>query len=192
MANNNPIMADSKELGLFEHCGFFREDMEFCQINIMRVKNRREKIMARVFEVFDVPYYLPTYKKVKRYAKGTATHDIPLFSGYVFYHQSPDHYIDILSYNQHFSNIIAVSSCEKDKFLWQLSEIHKTLQSSDVVQPYSHLIPGSEVRIKNGPLKGIMGVVAEVKKKYLFVINVDILGQCVTVEIDPINLVEEK
>ena len=48
---------------------------------------------------------------------------------------------------------------------------------------YPHLKEGNPVRIRRGPLSGAVGIINNRVDQYIFVVNVDILGRSVGVNI---------
>ena len=50
--------------------------------------------------------------------------------------------------------------------------------------PWPGLAVGQAVQVKYGPLRGLEGMVVEVKKNYHLIISVNMLQRCVSVEID--------
>ena len=58
------------------------------------------------------------------------------------------------------------------------------LEASIAVDPYPYVQVGSRVEVIAGPLKGIRGLLVEKRGKFRFVIQVDLIRQSVSVEID--------
>lgn len=170
----------------FEHHSFFDNQPSsiYC---VMSAKTRREKNLAENLNYLDVPFYLPVYLKEKRYKKGSQTHEIPLFDGYLFFKKTPSKHIEILQLSKKYNVVFDVDQSDKDIFVSQLQAIKNMLASKSTVKPYAEYKEGDKVRIKSGPLKDLEGFIVTEKKKYLFVVSVDILGQSVSCEIDPIN-----
>jgi len=179
-------MENSIDISKYEHPSFFNNDQDsvYC---VIAAKTRREKLIAENLKEIDVPYYLPTYEKVKRYKNGSQTHELPLFDGYIFHKKIPSKYTEIIQLSSKYTHAFEVDQSDTDLFLDQLRVIKKMLSAKATVQPYEHYKEGDKVRIKSGPLKDLEGFIVTEKKRFLFVVTVDILGQSVSCEIDPIN-----
>jgi transcription antitermination factor NusG len=66
----------------------------------------------------------------------------------------------------------------------QLAQIRKALRVDPGLVSCSALKRGRRVRIKGGPFMGVEGVVTEVKGITEVTLNVDLVGQAVTVRVD--------
>ena len=179
-------MADEIEYSKFEHRSFFEQN-EDSVYSVMATKTKREKIITESLDQLDIPYYLPIYTKIKRYKKGTQIHELPLFEGYVFYKNTPSKYTELLQLSNKYITTFEVGQSDTELFLNQLNIIKKMLTSKTTVKPYEHFKKGDKVRIKTGPMKDMEGYIVTEKKRYLFVVKIDILGQSVCCEIDPVN-----
>ena len=58
------------------------------------------------------------------------------------------------------------------------------MESNLALDPYPYMKIGRRVEIIAGPLKGIQGTLVQKKGKFRFVIQVDLIRQAVSVEID--------
>ena len=56
------------------------------------------------------------------------------------------------------------------------------------MQPHRYLKRGQRVRVSNGPLTGLTGIIVKQKKQTRFVISFDLLQRAVAVEIDAADL----
>ncbi|HRR26086.1 MAG TPA: antitermination protein NusG, partial [Acidobacteriota bacterium] len=61
----------------------------------------------------------------------------------------------------------------------------KTLVFSKLpYDPFPELVEGDRVRIRRGPLRGLVGYLVEKRNRYRFVIQIDLIRQAVACEID--------
>ncbi len=56
------------------------------------------------------------------------------------------------------------------------------------IEPYQELVLGQKVRIRNGPMQGVQGVLVRKNNCLRFVITIDLINQHAAVEIDAGNL----
>lgn len=66
----------------------------------------------------------------------------------------------------------------------QIQYIRTFLESSMAIDPYPYMQVGTRVEVIVGPLKGIQGILVEKRGKFRFVLQVDLIRQAVSVEID--------
>jgi transcriptional antiterminator RfaH len=66
----------------------------------------------------------------------------------------------------------------------QIQYVRKFLEASISIDPYPYMQVGSRVEVVAGPLKGIRGILVEKRGRFRFVIQVDLIRQAVSAEID--------
>ena len=66
----------------------------------------------------------------------------------------------------------------------QIEAVRRFLESELALDPYPYMQVGRRVEVTAGPLKGIQGVLIKKKGRFRFVIQVDLIRQAVSVEID--------
>ena len=151
----------------------------------VHTRARCEKVVARFCEVNELPYYLPLRRQAKRYQRRTIENWIPMFKGYIFVQISDDGYQVLIKSNK-VANILPVNAVEEDKLISELQDIQKmeelSRQEELIVQPEVEV--GKQVRVISGPLQGATGVVQKRGQKMRVTVNLDILGQSVSAELD--------
>ncbi|MBI5026299.1 MAG: hypothetical protein HZC12_06150 [Nitrospirae bacterium] len=70
----------------------------------------------------------------------------------------------------------------------QIISLKRLLESKEALDPYPYLKEGQRVRIKNGPLAGVEGILVEKLGQHMLVLSVDILRQGVAVKIEASNV----
>jgi len=159
----------------------------------VRVKPKQEKKLAEFCKAKKVGYYLPLMKKVHRYEKRTAEFFVPMFPGYVFCCVDEEDYNQIVLSNAIVYRI-KIAEHEEDSLIGELRGIlafERISSEADVViKP--EIVEGRRVNVASGPLAGTEGVVIRRKGKTTITVNVDILGQSATVEIDVGDLEADK
>ena len=66
----------------------------------------------------------------------------------------------------------------------ELEAVQRVTESGMTVDPYPGLVRGTQCRVRSGSMQGIEGVVVERRTRFRFVIEVSMLGQGASVEID--------
>jgi hypothetical protein len=153
---------------------------------VIKLKPRQEKAFAWDLYRDGVEYYLPMYTKVLRRPDNNKPRKsvMPLFAGYVSVSQPTPHGI--------FTKGRAVSVIEirnQKRFVEQLSQIYQALEAGARLEPLLESYePGTRVRVRSGPLLGVLGIVAQVRGESRLVLDVDPVGRA-SVSIDA-SLVE--
>jgi transcription termination/antitermination protein NusG len=137
---------------------------------------------ARGFRTF-----LPTMKSWSRRGGKRHVIPVPMFPGYLFVHHAMDKhgYVQILQargivriLGERWDRLVPVDDAE-------IAALQRLVTIDVHVLPHPYLREGHRVRIVDGPLNGVEGVLLQVKPgKGLLVVSVDLLQRSVAVEVD--------
>ena len=151
----------------------------------IRTKAKREKKLAEYCEANKINYYLPLTKSIKRYGKKTVTFYPPMFQGYIFCQLNLDLYHLLVRSHDVFFKVDIDENMEF-QLIRELNDIKIIEKISDkkevIIKP--EIAEGALVVINNGPLQGTEGIITKRDKDVLVTVNVDILGQSVSVVMD--------
>ena len=153
---------------------------------VAHTKSRNEKALAHDMINRDIKYFLPMSWNVRRKSRRTIKSLLPLFSGYIFFCGDEVQRIEILKTNR-IANLIEVA--DQQKFIDDLVQIERVLRTGETLIPHKYLKKGQKCRIIAGPLLGIQGIIVTIKGHTRLVLQVDILGQAASVEIE-IDMIE--
>ncbi len=153
---------------------------------VAHTKSRNEKALAQDLIRKKISYFLPMINKVIRRKGRTARSLLPLFSGYLFFCGEEEQRISLLKTNR-VANIIEVK--DQEKLLDELSQIEQALRAGAPLMPYKYIKAGQRYRVKAGPLADLHGVVVRTKGNTRLVLQIDMLGQAASVEID-VDMIE--
>lgn len=152
---------------------------------VLHTRPRCEKKIADFCERNAMSVYLPLRKKVHRYGARERSFWSPLFPGYAFC-VATETQKSTLRQNRHVANLLEV--LDQRTLVDQLVQIRQALAVGDVVEVMPYLEKGKPIRVTGGPFKGLEGIVARVKGSTRVVINVDMIRQSVSVEVDSVYL----
>ena len=84
------------------------------------------------------------------------------------------------------ARIFPIDGIQEERLIRELNDI-QLLEDADLeneltVEP--DILPGREVEIPSGPLKGLTGVVTRRRKQARVTVNVEMLGSSVSVDVD--------
>ena len=149
---------------------------------IAHTKSRNEKALAHNLVQKDISYFLPMSWKVRRRRSRITRSLLPLFSGYLFFCcDNENQRIELLRTNR-VANLIEVK--DQQKLLGELLEIEQALQSGAALVPHKYIKTGQHCRVTAGPLADLQGIVLKTKTVTRLILQIDILGQAASVEID--------
>ncbi|KAA5538890.1 antitermination protein NusG [Roseiconus nitratireducens] len=153
---------------------------------LLYTKSRQEKQLMRRLRELEVPHYGPQIEQRRRSPNGRVrTSYVPLFNNYVF-----------LCGNDDARYQAVCTGCVQ-----QVSEITDTgplitdlTQISDLVDMHvplsveGRLVPGQQVRVKNGAFAGFEGVVLRRDQETRLLVSVRFMDQGVSVKLDDCQL----
>ena len=149
-------------------------------------KSRREKKLAQFLVAHNIGYYLPLLKRRQPGQKRNRFSYVPAFGNYVFI-KATDHDRHQAMRSNHIARVIEVQN--QSRLVRELQQLQAALVVEEKVYPYDYLSQGQRVRIKEGPLKDLEGVVERKKAGFRLVLNVSSIFQAVAMDIDA-DLVE--
>ena len=111
---------------------------------------------------------------------------MPLFPSYVFFRGDEMTRYSALTTGR-LCRVIEIS--DQQGLTAELSAVHRALEGKAVLAPYLSAVVGTRCRVSAGPFQGLEGVVVRVDDTTRLVLQVGILGQGASMEIDA-DLVE--
>jgi transcription antitermination factor NusG len=148
---------------------------------VAHTKSRNEKALAQELINQQISYFLPMRWKILHYKKRKLKSLLPLFGGYLFFCGDENDRLAALRTNR-IANIIEVE--DQQKLLQELLQIEKAIKSGASLQPHKYIKKGQHCQVTAGPLAKLTGVIVETKGSTRLVLQIDMLGQAASVEID--------
>jgi transcription termination/antitermination protein NusG len=141
-----------------------------------------DQLTGKGFETF-----LPTLKTWTRRKGVQSTIAVPMFPGYVFLRHAIDKrtYVEILNAR----GVVRILGERWDRLTpvpaGEIDTIRRVAVADVPAFPHPYLRAGQQVRIGDGPLAGLEGILISTKpQKGLVVVSVDLLQRSVAVEVD--------
>jgi len=148
---------------------------------VARTKSRHEKVLAQAFLKWDIPYFLPLVEKVSKNKGRIQKSLLPLFGGYLFFCGDEEMHYRAMTTNRIAQNIRVL---DQGGFVEDLVNIKLAIASGVPIEAYPELASGKKCRVIAGALMGIEGVVLQRKNVTKMIIQIDMLGQAASVEVD--------
>lgn len=144
---------------------------------------RHEKSVSQLLRSRDFEEFVPLYTARHRWADRYKNVQLPLFAGYAFCRFDIDRRGQVLQ----TPGVVDIVRCGKALSEIPVAEIEalqKLMQSGLMCQPWPYLEVGERVQICDGPLTGLTGLVAEIRKTARLVLSVTLLQRSVMVDLD--------
>ncbi len=148
---------------------------------VAHTKSRNEKAFAWDLKSHHVQYFLPMSWKVSKSRGRTLRSLLPLFTGYVFFCGNEMDRLNALKTNR-VAGLIPVH--DQTRLIRDLTPIEILVRQGTPLIPQKYLKEGQRCRVIAGPLTGTEGIILRTPEKLRLVLQVDILGQATSVEID--------
>jgi transcriptional antiterminator RfaH len=149
------------------------------------VRPRCEKVVAQYCRGIGLAHYLPLRRRLKRYQRRNVETLLPMFPGYLFVQLGREE-TDLLVRCNKIARILRIDQSQERQLLPELRSLQileaSELGSELVVAP--ELVPGTPVEIVEGPFAGMAGIVTQRGKSTRVSVNVEMLGQSVSVDLD--------
>jgi transcription termination/antitermination protein NusG len=153
---------------------------ETARWTVLQVRSRQEKALAGHLNSLGIDHFLPLVKRVQTYGGRRFTVELPLFPGYLFLSGSLDD-VYAADRTRRVAKIIPVF--DQKQLSWELHNLRLALESRDTIDPYPFLKKGVRVEVRSGPLRGLEGLVEERAGAHRLILQIEMLGRAVSLEI---------
>jgi transcription antitermination factor NusG len=152
---------------------------------VLQVRSRQEKALSKNLGTMGITHFLPLMKRVQIYGGRRFTVELPLFPGYLFLSGSMDE-VYAADRTRRVAKIIPVF--DQKQLSWELNNLRLALESGDSLDPYPFLKKGVRVEVTSGPLRGLEGLVEDRAGVHRLILQIEMLGRAVSLEIDASHL----
>lgn len=149
--------------------------------HVLHTRSRQEKAIAQTLSAMGVAYFLPLVRQARYYGRRKLSVDLPLFPSYVFLRGGLEDAYEA-DRTGRIASIIPV--VDQDRLDMELRNIYVALVGGADLEPYPHLTQGTRVEVRAGPFRGLQGVVDRRLKNSRLILQVDMLGRAVSMEMD--------
>ena len=150
----------------------------------VHVRSRHEKKVCTLLAEKGLEHFLPLQKEEHRWADRTKRLEVPLFPNYVFCRHSPALRVPVLN----TPGVIGIAGTRQQPLPIDEEEIaalRAVVRSGLPCEPLPELIVGKRVRLIDGPLTGMDGLVTDIRKNLSLVVGITLLQRSVLVAVDP-------
>jgi transcription antitermination factor NusG len=141
-------------------------------------KPRSEFKAAEQISECGVYYFLPTITRLKQWSDRKKKVTEPLLRGYIFIFANEKE--RILSLEQ-YSVVRCIFDSGRPARIpqWQIDNLKAMLNSNSELFIKEGLIPGAQVRIKDGPFEGVIGIVQNSDSGKTIAVSIDLLNRSI-------------
>lgn len=148
---------------------------------VLRTRARQEKAVARYLHAQGVNHYLPLIPRVTVSGNRKFRSEVPLFPGYVFLNGPAESAYGAVT-NKRVCQILPVPN--QQQLVDELMQIHRAICADVQIELYPFAVIGQRCRIRAGTLKGVEGTLIDRPRRDRFVLQVNMIGQGASLEID--------
>lgn len=149
----------------------------------VRVRPRHEKSVSHILKSKGYRELLPLYKERRRWVDRSKEVVLPLFPGYLFCQFDPSERMSIVD-TPGVIDIVRTRTKLLPVDEQEILSLKKAMDSNLKLEPAPPILPGTPVRIVDGPLFGATGLLIEYKNAARLVLTVSLLQRSVLVELD--------
>jgi transcription antitermination factor NusG len=152
-------------------------------------KPRSEFKAAEQIDECGINYFLPTITKIKQWSDRKKKITEPLLRGYIFI--LADEKERIISLEQQSVVRCIFDSGRPAKIpQWQIDNLRTMLNSNSELSIKEGLVPGTQVRIKDGPFDGVIGIVQNSDSGKTITVSIDLLNRSIIAHLPKESTIE--
>ena len=147
-------------------------------------KSRHEKVVIQELEKKNIEAYCPILKERRQWSDRKRWVEFPLFRSYVFVKIELKNSLYILQTMGvlHIIKFQGNISTIPDGII---QNIKSMIDGGFTVEQVEYFVKGDEVKVVDGPLKGMEGIVVKIKNENKLVLKVAAIQQAIAVQIHP-------
>jgi transcriptional antiterminator NusG len=149
----------------------------------IQAKSSREKTASLLLGNAGYECLVPTSKYMRRWSDRMKEVEVPLFPGYFFCRMNPHNRLPVLM-TPGVIQIVGVGKTPIPVEEEEIAAIQRVGKSGLPTMPWPYLEVGHVVRIEEGPLRGLTGIVLKIKSGVKLVLSVSLLQRSMAVEIE--------
>jgi transcription antitermination factor NusG len=151
------------------------------QWHVLHVKPRQEKALAQDLAAMEIEHYLPLMTRVHFYGTRKFQVSLPVFPGYLFIYGTIE---SVFATNRTRRVVRILRVANQEIFERDVQNIQLSLRENAQLDPYPFLVKGVRVEVRAGPFRGLQGIIESTWRANRLILQVEILGKAVSMEID--------
>jgi transcription antitermination factor NusG len=148
-----------------------------------RVRPRHEKAVSLALRERGCSEFLPLIREKRRWANRSRHVDLPLFPGYIFCLVDRSSFLPVLN-TPGVIDVIRAGSSPIAADREEIEALQLAVNTDVSMERCNYIAVGNTVRIVEGPLAGLKGILVSVQKSHRLVLSISLLCRSVLIEID--------
>jgi transcription antitermination factor NusG len=149
----------------------------------VRTAAGREKAVSAQLQGKGFEEFLPLYKSRRQWSDRKKELDFPLFPGYLFCRFDFSNRLPILI-TPGVKLVVGYGKIPAPVTEAEIDSLRRAVASGAEARPWPYLSIGQRVRVREGSLAGVEGILIQVKNSWRIVLSVELLRRSVAVELD--------
>jgi len=149
----------------------------------LRTAAGREKAVAGQLRSKGYEEFLPVFRSKRQWSDRVKELDLPLFPGYLFCRFDFNQRLPILI-TPGVKLIVGLGKLPTPVSDAEIEALRRVVASGAPAEPHDYLSVGQRVRIREGSLAGVEGILVEAKNSWRMILSVNLLQRSVAVEVD--------
>ena len=149
----------------------------------LQVKANAEWSVAEALRAKGYEEFLPAYRTRRRWSDRWKEIELPLFAGYVFCRFDAHKRLPVLV-TPGVVSVVGFGKVPHPVEDREIEDLKAVISAGLNAQPWPYLKIGERVRIQDGPLGGVEGILLDIKPNRRLVLSVDLLQRSVAVEVE--------
>jgi transcription antitermination factor NusG len=149
----------------------------------LTIRHRHERRVETALSAYGVEAFAPAYRTMRRWTDRIKEIEAPLFPGYVFGRFARHQRLKVMQ-TPGVAQIVGFGGVAAEVPEQEILSIRTALASQLPLRPWPHLRTGDRVRIEDGPMRGVEGLLLREKTGLRLVLGVELLQRSVAVEVD--------
>jgi transcription antitermination factor NusG len=149
----------------------------------LRIKSNFEKTASQILQHKGYEAFLPVYQTRNRWSDRMKTVERPLFPGYLFCRFDQQDRLPILV-TPGVVGVVGLGKAPMPIPEEEIEAVEALICSGLAAMPWPFVSVGQRLVIERGPLRGVEGILQEIKSGYRFIVSVNLLQRSVAAEVD--------
>jgi transcription antitermination factor NusG len=147
----------------------------------------REKRVAEHCAGRSVEHFLPLYDTARRWKDRSVRLQLPLFPGYVFVRIVPGDLLRVLKIPG-VARIVGFGGKPAALPNDEIEALRTSVGNGTRAEPHPLLTAGRKVRVKNGPMSGLRGILKRRANRTRLIVSVLLIQRAVALEVDEADI----
>jgi transcription antitermination factor NusG len=156
-----------------------------CEWFAVRTRPRHEKVVTSQLETSGIETFLPLCSQVRSWSDRRKIVDFPLFPGYVFVRTSRASHARVRVFQvRGVLGFVGPNNQATPIPASQIEAVRTLLKAQIDCRPHPFLNIGQRVRIQNGALQGLEGILVRIASDHSLVVSVDLIHKSVAIRLE--------